>query len=96
MLCRLGSCNQNDHDHVPAVTVSLSEAGEPTIASVWISPSSCREPRCLNMDVRKNVPFLGAGTQPVQFSLVSPLIFVTLGVLTFAVTSWLMDRKLNL
>jgi hypothetical protein len=48
------------------------------------------------MDVRKNVPFLGAGTQPVQFPLVSPLMFVTLGVLAFAVTSWPMDRKLNL
>ena len=44
----------------------------------------------------RNLPFLGLGTQPFQFPLVSPLMFVTLGVLAFAVTSWLMDRKLNL
>ena len=43
-----------------------------------------------------NLPFLGLGTQPVQFPLVSPLMFVGLGALSFAVTSWLMDRKLNL
>ena len=43
-----------------------------------------------------SMPFLGAGTQPAQFPLVSPLMFVTLGVLAFAITSWLMDRKLNL
>ena len=41
-----------------------------------------------------SMPFLGAGS--VQFPLVSPLLFVMLGVLAFAVTSWLMDRKLNL
>ena len=44
----------------------------------------------------QNLPILGAGTQPVQFPLVSPLMFVALGVLAFAMTSWLMDRKLNL
>jgi len=44
----------------------------------------------------QNLPILGAGTQPVQFPLVSPLMFVTLGVLAFVMTSWLMDRKLNL
>jgi uncharacterized membrane protein YhaH (DUF805 family) len=44
----------------------------------------------------RNLPFLGLGTQPFQFPLVSPLMFVTLGVLAFAMTSWLMDRKLNL
>jgi hypothetical protein len=44
----------------------------------------------------RNLPFLGLGTQPFQFPLVSPLMFVALGVLAFAVTSWLMDRKLNL
>ena len=42
------------------------------------------------------MPFLGAGTEPVQFPLVSPLMFVGLGLLAFAMTSWLMDRKLNL
>jgi len=50
----------------------------------------------LSLDPFKNMPFLGAGTQPTQFPLVSPLMFVTLGVLAFVVTSWLMDRKLNL
>jgi hypothetical protein len=44
----------------------------------------------------QNLPIVGAGTQPAIFPLVSPLMFVTLGVLAFAVTSWLMDRKLNL
>ncbi len=44
----------------------------------------------------QNLPILGEGTQPVQFPLVSPLMFVALGVLAFAMTSWLMDRKLNL
>jgi uncharacterized membrane protein YhaH (DUF805 family) len=45
----------------------------------------------------KNMPFIG-GTPavPAQFPLVSPLMFVALGVLAFAMTSWLMDRKLNL
>jgi hypothetical protein len=32
----------------------------------------------------------------LAIALVSPLMFVTLGVLAFALTSWLMDRKLNL
>ena len=41
-----------------------------------------------------SMPFLGAGS--VQFPLVSPLLFVMLGVLAFAIMSWLMDRKLNL
>jgi len=50
----------------------------------------------LSLSPWRNLPVLGAGTQPVQFPLVSPLMFVTLGVLAFAVTSWLMDRKLNL
>jgi len=50
----------------------------------------------LTLNPWRNMPFLGAGTQPVQFPLVSPLMFVALGVLAFAVTSWLMDRKLNL
>jgi hypothetical protein len=50
----------------------------------------------LSLSPWQNLPILGAGTQPVQFPLVSPLMFVTLGVLAFAVTSWLMDRKLNL
>ena len=50
----------------------------------------------LTLNPWENMPFLGAGTQPVQFPLVSPLMFVALGVLAFAVTSWLMDRKLNL
>jgi ABC-2 type transport system permease protein len=50
----------------------------------------------LSLDPFKNMPFLGAGTQPTQFPLVSPLMFVTLGVLAFVMTSWLMDRKLNL
>ena len=44
----------------------------------------------------ENLPFLGAGSQPVTFPLVSPLLFVVLGVLAFVMTSWLMDRKLNL
>jgi len=44
----------------------------------------------------QNLPILGAGTQPAIFPLVSPLMFVMLGVLAFAITSWLMDRKLNL
>ncbi|WP_165846717.1 hypothetical protein [Candidatus Cryosericum hinesii] len=45
----------------------------------------------------KNMPFIG-GTPavPTQFPLVSPLMFVALGVLAFVMTSWLMDRKLNL
>lgn len=41
-------------------------------------------------------PFLAGGTGPVQFPLVSPLMFVGLGTLAFVLTSWLMDRKLNL
>jgi len=48
----------------------------------------------LSLSPWRNVPILG--TQPVQFPFVSPLLFVMLGVLAFAVTSWLMDRKLNL
>jgi ABC-2 type transport system permease protein len=50
----------------------------------------------LSLSPWQNLPVLGAGTQPVIFPLVSPLMFVALGVLAFAVTSWLMDRKLNL
>jgi hypothetical protein len=50
----------------------------------------------LSLSPWRNLPILGAGTQPIQFPLVSPLMFVTLGVLAFAMTSWLMDRKLNL
>jgi hypothetical protein len=50
----------------------------------------------LTLNPWKNMPFLGAGTEPVQFPLVSPLMFVGLGLLAFAMTSWLMDRKLNL
>lgn len=50
----------------------------------------------LSLNPWRNMPFLGAGTQPAQFPLVSPLMFVTLGVLAFAATSWLMDHKLNL
>lgn len=51
----------------------------------------------LTLNPWKNMPFIG-GTPavPVQFPLVSPLMFVTLGIVAFAVTSWLMDRKLNL
>ena len=44
----------------------------------------------------RNLPIVGSGPQPVQFPLVSPLMFVALGVLAFVMTSWLMDRKLNL
>ena len=44
----------------------------------------------------RNLPIIGAGTQPAIFPLVSPLLFVVLGVLAFVTTSWLMDRKLNL
>jgi len=44
----------------------------------------------------RNLPIVGSGPQPVQFPLVSPLMFVVLGVLAFAITSWLMDHKLNL
>lgn len=50
----------------------------------------------LSLNPWQNLPILGAGTQPVQFPLVSPLMFVMLGVLAFAITSWLMDHKLNL
>ncbi|MCX6097500.1 MAG: hypothetical protein NTZ77_03310 [Caldiserica bacterium] len=50
----------------------------------------------LTLSPWRNLPFLGLGTQPVQFPLVSPSLFVMLGVLAFAMTSWLMDRKLNL
>jgi len=50
----------------------------------------------LTLNPWRNMPFLGAGTQAVIFPLVSPLMFVALGLLAFAVTSWLMDRKLNL
>src|SRR5450756_2882422 len=50
----------------------------------------------LSLSPWQNLPILGAGTQPVQFPLVSPLMFVMLGVLAFAITSWLMDHKLNL
>ena len=51
----------------------------------------------LTLNPWKNMPFIGgAPAVPTQFPLVSPLMFVTLGVLAFAVTSWLMDRKLNL
>jgi len=51
----------------------------------------------LTLNPWKNMPFIG-GTPavPTQFPLVSPLMFVTLGVLAFAITSWFMDRKLNL
>ncbi len=42
----------------------------------------------------KNLRILGTGT--VQFPLLSPLFFVALGILAFVLTSWLMDRKLNL
>jgi hypothetical protein len=48
----------------------------------------------------QNLPILAGNwidwTQSVQFPLVSPVMFVVLGVLAFAITSWLMDRKLNL
>jgi hypothetical protein len=44
----------------------------------------------------ENLPIVGAGTQPAQFPLISPLMLVALGVLAFVMTSWLMDRKLNL
>ncbi|MHB8106374.1 MAG: hypothetical protein ACYDH4_02920 [Candidatus Cryosericum sp.] len=44
----------------------------------------------------ENLPIIGAGTQPAQFPLISPLMLVGLGVLAFVMTSWLMDRKLNL
>jgi len=44
----------------------------------------------------QNLPIIGAGTLPATFPLVSPLMFVMLGVLAFAITSWLMDHKLNL
>jgi len=50
----------------------------------------------LSLSPWQNLPILEAGTQPVQFPLVSPLMFVMLGVLAFAITSWLMDHKLNL
>lgn len=73
------------------------------IAVLWVSAQlgSLIETRLfegfhLTLDPWKNMPFLGAGTQPIQFPLVSPLMFVVLGVAAFAVTSWLMDRKLNL
>ena len=46
------------------------------------------------LNPRKNMPLLGTGL--AQFPLVSPLMFVTLGVLAFVATSWLMDHKLNL
>jgi hypothetical protein len=51
----------------------------------------------LTLSPWKNMPFIG-GTPavPEQFPLVSPLMFVALGLLAFAATSWLMDRKLNL
>lgn len=54
----------------------------------WFSGTS------LYLDPWRNLPILGTGT--LQFPLISPLMFVTLGVLAFAMTSWLMDRKLNL
>jgi len=44
----------------------------------------------------ENLPIVGTGTQPAQFPLIAPLMFVMLGVLAFVMTSWLMDRKLNL
>jgi hypothetical protein len=50
----------------------------------------------LTLSPWRNLPFLGLGTQPVQFPLVSPSLFVVLGVLAFVMTSWLMNRKLNL
>jgi len=61
---------------------------------VWISPSLHREPHYLTLNPWGSMPFLGAGS--AQFPLIAPLMFVTLGVSAFAVTSWLMDRKLNL
>ena len=44
----------------------------------------------------ENLPIVGSGPQPAQFPLISPLMLVALGVLAFVMTSWLMDRKLNL
>jgi ABC-2 type transport system permease protein len=41
-----------------------------------------------------NLTIIGGGS--VQFPLLSPLFFVVLGVLAFVLTSWFMDRKLNL
>ncbi|MFZ2413730.1 MAG: hypothetical protein WAW16_05865 [Candidatus Cryosericum sp.] len=48
----------------------------------------------LTLNPWRNLPILGPAT--IQFPLVSPLMFVVLGVVAFAMTSWLMDRKLNL
>jgi ABC-2 type transport system permease protein len=50
----------------------------------------------LDLSPWKNLTFLGAGTGSVQFPLLSPLFFVALGILAFVLTSWFMDRKLNL
>lgn len=49
------------------------------------------------LDPWRNLPaLLFGGTGATEFPLVSPLMFAGLGVLAFVLTSWLMDRKLNL
>ena len=51
----------------------------------------------LTLNPWKNMPFIGgAPAVPAQFPLISPLMLVALGVIAFVMTSWLMDRKLNL
>lgn len=50
----------------------------------------------LELSPWKNLTILGEGSGVVPFPLLSPLFFVALGILAFILTSWLMDRKLNL
>lgn len=50
----------------------------------------------LNLQPWRNLTILGEGSGVVPFPLLSPLFFVALGVLAFVLTSWFMDRKLNL
>jgi ABC-2 type transport system permease protein len=50
----------------------------------------------LRLSPWKNLAILGGGSGSVQFPLLSPLFFVALGVVAFVLTSWFMDRKLNL
>jgi hypothetical protein len=50
----------------------------------------------LNLRPWRNLTILNGGSGVVPFPLLSPLFFVALGVLAFILTSWFMDRKLNL
>jgi Na+/phosphate symporter len=93
-----GKTLTNSKKHLGSVFSALV-----VIAGLWLSAllGSLLEMQLiegvhLTLNPWRNMPFLGEGTQPVIFPLVSPLMFVALGLLAFAVTSWLMDRKLNL